>query len=129
MVWVKNRNKTMPASAAGKRGDDDEGVQPRLEVDDDQHVHQNDAKTRPASKPMVRAAHRLVWPRTRDEGAARQRMAVVRHDPLDVPCHRAQIAALHRAVDIHHAADVVVRHDRHLVTAVDARHIAQDFRV
>jgi len=50
----------MPARAAGKRGDDDEGIKPRLKVHDDQEVDENDGKDEShPGKTEVRAAHRL----------------------------------------------------------------------
>ena len=39
--------------------------------------------------------------------------------------HRAQIAILHRAVDVEHALHVVVRHDAHLLGALDGGHVAR----
>ena len=56
VVWVRNSIHTMPASAAGKRGDDDQRVEERLEVHDDQHVDENDG----ADQPEQQAAERLL---------------------------------------------------------------------
>ena len=45
----------------------------------------------------------------------------------DLARYAAQVAVLHVGVDIHHAADVVVIHDLHLMSASDTGEVAQDF--
>ncbi len=47
VVCVKKSMRTMPAMAAGKSGDDDEGIQPGLKVHDDQQVHQHNGESEP----------------------------------------------------------------------------------
>jgi hypothetical protein len=83
----------------GQRGDDDEGIEPRLEVDDDEQVDEDDGEAEAAEQAGVGAA----WSppgRGPDEGAARQALRVVAQDALDVAADGAEVAALHVAVDI-----------------------------
>ena len=42
VVWVKSKIQQMPARAPRQRGDDDERIQPGLEIYDDQQVRQDD---------------------------------------------------------------------------------------
>ena len=51
LVLVTNRNQTIPASAAGKRGNDDERIEPGLKVHHDQQVHQQDGKRQSRNQP------------------------------------------------------------------------------
>ena len=55
-----------------------------------------------------------TWPRMVTKLPRGSRFAVGVDDARDVAADRAEIAVLHRAVDIDHAADVVVVDDRHL---------------
>ena len=52
VVRVTNRNSTIPASARRKRADDDERIEPRLKVHDDQQINQHDAKPSPAYRAV-----------------------------------------------------------------------------
>ena len=72
VVPVTSSIQAMPASAAGKRGDDDERVRPGLEVDDDQQIHQHDRADEADRKPGVRLQHGLDLAAQQDSRAARQ---------------------------------------------------------
>src|SRR5271168_839146 len=112
-----------------QRGDDNEGVSPRLKVDDDQHVYENDRKDQTAKKRDVGAAHGVYLPQNRDRGAPGEVAFESIYNPLNIPSHSSQVAILHRAVDIDDAAHVVLGNDGHLVSAVNGRHISQDLGV
>ena len=51
VVPVRNNIQTMPASAPGKRRDDNERFEPRLEIHDHEQVDENDRETSPACRP------------------------------------------------------------------------------
>ncbi len=59
VVRVRNRKSTMPADGRGKRRDDDEGIEPGLEVDDDQQVDEQDGEREAEEQADVGAVHRL----------------------------------------------------------------------
>ena len=42
VVCVSNRIQTIPGQGAGQRGNDDEGIEPGLEIHDDQQIDQDD---------------------------------------------------------------------------------------
>jgi hypothetical protein len=56
----------MPAKRRGQRRDDDEGIEPGLEVDDDQHVDQHDGADQAEQQAVERAFMVCTWPRTID---------------------------------------------------------------
>ena len=59
VVPVMNSIQTMPASAAGQRGDDDEGVEPGLKVDDDHEIDQQNCAREPEIELAVGVRHGL----------------------------------------------------------------------
>ncbi len=67
-------------------------------------------------------------PRTYQVRAARQDLAVGVDDARHFVAHAAQVAPVHGAVDIDHAADVVVVHRRHAAAAGDGGDVVQDLR-
>jgi len=44
VVWVKNRNQAIPARAAGSGANNNEGIEPRLKIHDDQEIHEQHGK-------------------------------------------------------------------------------------
>jgi len=54
-----NSIQTIPANAAGSAGNDDERVEQRLEVHDDQHVHEHDGAEQAINRPLNEAF--IVW--------------------------------------------------------------------
>jgi hypothetical protein len=62
LVLVRKRNQTMPVMAAGKRGDDEERIEPGLEVDDDEEVDQQDGESQAGEQALVRFVHRFALP-------------------------------------------------------------------
>ena len=57
----------------GQRGDDDEGIEPGLEVDDDQQVDEHDGEEQAEEQTDVGAVHRLDLTAHADEVAAGER--------------------------------------------------------
>ena len=49
-------------------------------------------------------------------------------DASNVAAHRAEIAILNGAVNVHHPADVVMRHHFHLTPAMDGGDLGENFR-
>ena len=60
VVCVRKRKSTMPASAAGSAVMMMNGIEPRLKVDDDQHVDQHDREAEAREQPNIGVAHRLA---------------------------------------------------------------------
>ena len=75
VVPVMNSIQTMPASAAGQRGDDDEGIEPGLEVDDDDEIDEHDCAREPEIELAISAGHGLNLAAQHDIGAARNILA------------------------------------------------------
>ena len=128
VVRVRNRNTHDSGQRGGKRRDDDERVQPGLKIHHDQQVHQHNRETQAGQQADIRRAHGVELPAHGDEAAARKRAPVRVDDSRDVAARAAQIAILHRSVNIHHAADVVVIQHRHFIRAGDGRNVRQDLR-
>ena len=59
VVWVRKSNEHDAGERRGQRRDDDERVQPGLEVDHDQHVDQHDGEDKADEQAEVGAAHGL----------------------------------------------------------------------
>src|ERR1700735_1585795 len=92
----------------GQCGDDDEWVEPGLEVHDDQQVDQNDCECQTANQSDVGGPHRTVLPAKGKKAAAREEFAVSVDDAVHLTSHGAQIPALHRRIDVDYAPNVVV---------------------
>src|SRR6185437_8017744 len=111
----------------GQRRDDDEGVEPRLEVDDYEQVDEHDGEDQAKEQTDVGAVHRLDLAAHVDEVAASKRSTVLVDDALYVMRDGAEIAVLHVGVDIERAADVVVRDDWHFRRARECGYVGEDF--
>ena len=109
-----------------QRGNDDEGIEPRLEVHDDQQVDEHDREPEPREQPDVRGPHRGELAAHGEEAAPREQRPVHLDEARHVAPHRAEIAVLHGAVDVHDPPDVVVRQHRHLARPRDGGHVGQD---
>ena len=90
-------------------GDDDERVEPRLEVHHNQQVDENDGKAKPGQQTPVRGSHGFELALDCDERSTRKGFSIRVQDAGDVPASRPEIAAVNRSVNVHNAADVVVR--------------------
>jgi hypothetical protein len=62
----------MPAMAAGQGGDDEEGVEPGLEVDHDQEVDEQDGEGEAGEQADVGLGHGFALAAEDDLGAARE---------------------------------------------------------
>ena len=98
---------------AGQRRDDDERVEPALEIDDQQQVDERDRQPQPDAEAGETGVHRIRLPAQHDEAAPRQFLFRLFDQGLDVSQHPAQVAAAHAAKDIDH------RH--HIVMGIDGR--------
>src|ERR1035438_1388859 len=119
------QKKDNAAKRGWERRDDDEWIEPRLEVHHDQHVHQNDGETQAGKQAEVRGMHGFELPANAEKAAPWKKMLVGLHDLRNVAPNAGEIATLHRTVNIHHAPDVVVRERFHLIAAVDRRHVGE----
>ena len=112
VVPVTNNIQTMPARAAGQRRDDDERVEPGLEVDDDQQIDQHDREGQADHELLIGARHGRHLAPDRDRRPLRKLAERVVDDFLDVRGDAAEIPILCRSIDIHNVADVILRNDR-----------------
>src|SRR5258708_31549256 len=70
---MREEQETNDASkGGGECGDADEGIEPRLKVDNDQEEDENDRKDESAQQSEVREPHELQLAPNRDEDAGRQ---------------------------------------------------------
>ena len=95
-----------------QRRDDDERVEPGLEIDDNQEVDQHDREGQADHELLVGARHRRDLAADGDRRALGKLAAGVVDDLLDVRGDAAEIAILGRRIDIHDVTDVVMRNDR-----------------
>ncbi len=84
----------------GKRGDDDERVQPGLKVNHDKKVDQDDGKNQAAQQAAERRLHGVDLAANDQLRSARQFSARLVDDAVDIGGHAAQIAILHVAEDV-----------------------------
>src|SRR5580693_2523269 len=89
-------------------GDDDERVQPRLEVHHDQQVDENDCKTETGQQTPVRGSHGFELALDCDKSSTRNGFSICVQYARDVPASGAEITAVNRSENVHNAADVVV---------------------
>src|SRR5207244_9397873 len=105
----------------GQRGEqrrgDDEGIEARLKIDDDQEIHQDDGEDEATQQADVGRMHRLQLSPNGGETATRQRGSLGIDDAGDVTADGAKVAVLHGAVNIHDAADGRARYHLHLTGA------------
>ena len=85
-----------------KGRDDDEGITPGLEIDDDEEVDQHDGADQSEQQTLVGALHGLGLTYHRDDRPLGLVLIRAAHDAADVGGHRAQIASLHRREYFHH---------------------------
>ena len=69
VVPVRKRNTMMPGEGGGQRRDDDERIEPGLEVHDDQQVDEHDREGEAAEEPEVGGPHGLDLAAQGDEAA------------------------------------------------------------
>ena len=128
---VVPREEQHPADAGQgrrQRRDDDEGVDPGLEIDDNQQIH-HDNRHHEAHAQLTNEAHMVcAWPRTAIRRAARQLRAQGIDQGLDFIGNAAQVPALHADVDIDSRGQVIARDHRQLCRRRHAHEIAQQLR-
>ena len=110
----------------GQRGQDDERVEPRLEVHHHQEVDEQDREHQPGRQPEERAVHALHLAADHDRAAARQALPGRVHDLLDVGRDRPEVTALDVGVDVVGRLDVVVGDVRRLRAAAQDREVAEE---
>ena len=117
---------------AGQRGrqggDDDKGVAPRLEVDDDQQVNQYDGAKKSEQQATECAVHGSHLTHQYGLHTFRQVLGFGVDDLLHVCSDCAEIAPLRGAVDLHQRHDVVLRIDRRHRCPIDVGNRAERLR-
>ena len=112
VVCVSNRNQQIPASAPGKRRNDDERIKPRLEIHHDQQIHQHNRASQPHAPAQRRTIHGRDLPAHDYVSAARQLFVEALQDLVRVRGHAAQIAILRAGVNVDDWLHVVMVHRR-----------------
>lgn len=79
---------------AGQGGDDDEGIEPGLEVHDDQEIDQNDGQDQAGEQLHIGVVHRFRLAVDVERRAAGQLLFHALGDRLDVFQHAPQVTAL-----------------------------------
>src|SRR5260370_6774948 len=124
---MRYKQETDDAGERGrKRGDDDEGIEPRLKVDHNQEIDENDGEDESTQQTEVRGAHGLQLTLNGNEAAARQGLSVGIYNARDLAAHGSQVAALDIGVDIDDAPDVVMIDDLHLVRTCNGSDIREN---
>src|SRR6202034_4504032 len=113
----------------GQCGDDDEWVEPRLEIHDDQQIHQDDRKTQTANQSYIGGPHRAVLTAKGNKATAWKQFAVSVDDPVHLTSYRTQIPALDRRIDVDSALDVVVVDRDRLNRPLDRRDVCENPRL
>ena len=110
----------------GQRGQDDERVQPRLEVHHHEEVDEQDREDQAGRQPEERAVHALHLAADHDRAAARQFLPGRVHDLLDVGRDGPEVTALDVGVDVVGRLDVVVVDVRRLRAPAQDRQVAEE---
>ena len=92
-------------------GNDDERIEPGLEVDDDDEIDEQNCAGEPEIKLAVGAGHGLNLAAQHDIGAVRNVLSRFLQNAIDIGGQRAEIATLDGAVNVHDRLHVVMRHD------------------
>ncbi len=98
----------MPVDGAWKGGEDDERVQPALEVDHHQQIDEQHGKAEACHKAGERAVHRLGLAAEDDAAAAGQFGLDRIDDVAHIGCDRREVAAEDVGVHVEDGLDVVV---------------------
>src|SRR5580700_1251872 len=125
------RDEQDPANAgerAGQRGDDDEGIEPRLEVDDNQKINEDDSANEADGQPGKGALHGEHLAANHDVTAPGE-LAFDIFDLLgNFVGDAAEVAAVDGSVDIDHGLDIVVGNLRGAGGRNSVDHVAKDLR-
>src|SRR5580692_8140350 len=89
-----------------QRHHDDEWIQPRLEVDNDQHVDEKNREDKTADETDVRTLHGPKLPPQCDKASSRQVLLVAVDYPVHFAPDSAEIPSLDGAIDIDHPSNV-----------------------
>ena len=116
------------AQGSRERHDDDEWVQPRLEVHHHQEIDEPHGKDDADPEPDEGGVHALRLPPQLDAAAARKLWRVLPHELPDLAGDRAQVPSVHVGIDVKYRLDVVVAD--HLLNhgALDRGHVAEHLR-
>ena len=99
-----------------------------MEVDDDQQIDEYHGQHQAFEQPLERSPHGRDLTPDEHLRSARQILAVLIHDAIDVARHAAQVPILNGTKDIDCPLNVVVRDDGHPRAAARACDVAQDLR-
>ena len=128
VVWVTNSIHTMPQNPRRQRRDDDERIEPRLEVDDHEQVDEQDGEDEAEAEADEGRVHALDLPAHRDRVTGRQLGPQLARDPLDGGRHAAEIAFLHVGVDVEDRLDVRVADDGGHLASLERGQIGEELR-
>ena len=126
----RGRGEMQPPSGSGKRagerGEDDEGIEPALEIDHEQQVDERDGHHEPDTEADEARAHRLRLAPQNDRAALRQCLLRLGDEWIDVVEYAGEIASAHSAEDVDHGPHVVVRIDWRTVRAPERGKVGEE---
>jgi hypothetical protein len=122
VVRVSSRNQQIPASAPGRSGDDDERIEPGLEVNHDQEIHQQDRSDQAEAESDERRAHGHHLPADHDAGPTREFVVEGLDHFEGIGGNRPEVAVLGAGVNVDDGLHVVVVHGS---GACDGSHLRQ----
>src|SRR5208337_494153 len=99
---------TDPRQRAGQGRDDDEGIQPGLEIDDDEQIGKNDGADQSNAEAHERGVHGLDLAADEYAAAARKLLLDIVHELCDFGSQRAEIASIDGGIHIDHRLYIVV---------------------
>src|SRR5579885_3458171 len=125
----EQKNPTDARKSAGKSGDDDERIEPGLEVHDDEQVGQDNGAKETITEAGEGVLHRFDLAANDDVAAARK-VLFDRLDALfDLFGDGAEVASIHGSVHVNHGEDVVVGDFRRAGGRAGSHQISQNLRV
>ena len=128
VVPVRNSIHRMPAIAPGQRHQDDEGVQPGLEVHRHQQVHQHHREDHPQAQAEERRLHGLDLSAQIERRAARQMRLFLAHDLPHFRAHAAQVPPVHIGIHVEDRPHVVVVDDHGHVGTLHRDQVGEKLR-
>jgi hypothetical protein len=114
------------AEPGGQRGDDDERIQPGLEVDDHEQVDEQDGEDQTEAETGEGGVHALHLPAHGDRVAGRQLGSELGYDFLDRRRHAAEVPVLHVGEDVEDRLHVRVADDGRNLASFERGQVAEE---
>ena len=126
------RQKQHPQNArerAGQRRDDNEGISPRLEINDHQEINERRGENETEAQFAERAVHAFNLAAHVNRASGRKFGAKLVYDFCDLIGNATEIGALHIGIDVEHRLHIGVADVRWCFIALERDQIAQQLRM